>query len=506
MTTLTRTKQKDNRTLKIKGVEFNARQLESLQKAGVLERVVGAKLKATVGTKYKNNPASTSLANTSALQGPLQSNEALGGIFSSPGVRPQRFSAVQRPRTFMNVLKPRPSEFNEEILEIMTGVTAGTGTNASGFCADPPTPGQAATCKQTFFFGSWYEKTQLNSVSQLGQLRNRAEVPGQILNAGPEENPLVPDIMYRIMDTRSQLQYELYTLGMDYARNLELVGIQGDYSKDYTSANHGFIKEFDGIDKQIKTGHVDPTGTACAALDSIVINFNGNLIGTSVGGGDPRNITQVISDLDYAARDRGKYVGMENASWGFIMRRELFRSLTDFYANTYATSRFQTNTLTAGTPIIQTDSANKLRLEMLNGQFLLVEGVPVPVLFSDGIVIAGQGNSTYESDIYYVPFEWEGFPLINLEFFNMANLYADEYAGFVGMDRYKVLNGGMYRVGYRSTGTCDEYHFTSRMRLILETPFLAGRIDNVSFAYYAATRDAMPGSSFYVNGGPTYQS
>jgi hypothetical protein len=113
-------------------------------------------------------------------------------------------------------------------------------------------------------------------------------VPGQILNQGPQQNPLIPDIMFRIMDTRSQLQYELYNLGMDKQRKLEKVLVLGDSSKASANTQRGFIKEFDGIDKQIKTGHTDPSGATCPALDSIVENWNGNLIGTTVGGGASR--------------------------------------------------------------------------------------------------------------------------------------------------------------------------------------------------------------------------
>jgi hypothetical protein len=70
-----------------------------------------------------------------------------------------------------------------------------------------------------------------------------------------------------------------------------------------------------------------------------------------------------------------------NWTWGFIMRKEQFRALTDVYANTYATSRFQANSLSAGTPLLQDGQrTNDLRLEMLNGKYLLVEGPADPDL------------------------------------------------------------------------------------------------------------------------------
>jgi hypothetical protein len=512
---LVKTKGKE-KTLKIKGIEFNERQIQAMANTMVapgtsmLERVSGVRLK---DFKTKNDPASASLGNTSALQGPLQGDPSLGGAFSAPGIRPQRFSAVQRPRSFARLLQPRMSEWADEKLGVLTAATDGSGANAAGYCDNPPTPGDLLTCDQLFTFGDWYEKIELNSIPQIGLLRNRAEVPGQILNAGPQQNPLIPDLMYRVTDTRSQLQFELYNLGMDKARNLEKVLILGDHTKSHTVTQHGFIKEFDGIDVQIKTGSTDISGVACPALDSIVENFNSNQIGTTVGGGDPRTITNVISDVYYAATDRAEQTGFEGADggselgWIFIMRKEMFRALTDVYANTYATSRFQANSLSAGTPLLQDGQrTNDLRLEMLNGKYLIVEGQPIPVFFSDGIPLTPAGNNTYEADMYFGPISWNGMPLINLEYFNMANQYAVEYQGFVNADDQRVLNNGLYRVGYRSTGLCKEYHFADKMRLILETRFLFARIDNVDFTYYAKTRSAYPGTSLYAGGGRSYQN
>jgi hypothetical protein len=498
------------KTLKIKGVEFSERQLRAMVDNGLLERLTGVKVK---DLKYKNDPASTSLANTGALQGPLQGNESLGGAFSSPGVRPQRFSAVQRPRSFTKLLKPRMSEYNQEIIEILTASTEGSGANASSYCGDPPTVGDLLTCKQTYFFGEAFEKIKLNSIPQIGQLRNRAEVPGQILNMGPAANPLIPELMYRILDTRSQLQYELFNFGMSRARNLEKVLITGDYTKPSNETEHGYMKEFTGLDLQIKTGYTDPTGVTCPALDSIVENFNNNPIGTTVGGGDPRSISAVISDVSYAVDDRAKQTGFEGGDGGneldiiAIMRREMFRALTDVYANTYATTRFQTNSYSAGLPLLQdAQRTNDLRVEMLQGNYLIVEGRPVPVFFTDGLPLTPVGNNTYESDMYLGPINWNGMPLINLEYFDMANGYATEYQGFVNADDQRVLNNGLYRLGYRSTGLCKEYLFADRMRLILEVPFLFSRIDNISFTYYAKTRSAYPGTSLYAGGGRSYQN
>lgn len=106
--------------------------------------------------------------------------------------------------------------------------------------------------------------------------------------------------------------------------------------------------------------------------------------------------------------------------------------------------------------------------------------------------------------MYLVPLDWKGRPLLRFEYFNMGNQYITEWNGQINPEKRRILNNGMFMMGYQSTGLCDKFLFASKMRLILETPFLAGRIDNVAFTYLAATRNAIPGQSLYVNGGRSY--
>lgn len=454
----------------------------------------------------KNNPSSTSLTSTPALQGPLQGNPALGGLFSAPGVRPDRYSAFPRVRSLAKLLTPQPSDIYNEILSIVTGATDSTGTNATGFCDTAPTPGALKQCEQQFKYGKWFSKTQVNSLNDIGYLRNRADIPGQILNAGPQANPLIPDIMYKLVDTRSQLQYELYLQGVMLERSLERALILGNPATPSASTQLGFIQEFKGLDLQIATGYTDTSGVLCPAADSIVIDFGDANIGSTIPGGDGRTITSAISDVWYALKDRATQVGMDGVDYAIVMRKEMFRALTDIYANTYATTRFQSNTYSAGLPLIQDATrTNDLRVEMLNGQYLIIEGEIVPVVFSDGIPLTPTGgDNNYAADMYFVPISWAGRPLLRLEYFNLGNEYITEWAGFLNPQRRRVINNGFYAMGYNSVSMCDEYLFASVMRLILETPFLAARIDDVEFSYLAATRSPYPGTSMYVNGGTSY--
>lgn len=484
--------------IEVDGKTWTTKELKTLQKAGAIQ----------IGTAYKNDPAST-VPGAQVLQGVSQVNPAQYGLFSAPGVRPERFSALQRPLTFMRLLTDAGAltrnEYYNEKLEIMTGQLASTGTNATSFCGNPPMPNDLKVMQRLFNYGKFYAKTNLNSIPQVGYLRDRADVPGRILNAGPTANPLIPDIMYQLTDTRSQLQTEFYKLGVAIERSLEIVGIRGNAALASTATQWGYIQEFAGLDGQIMTGYTDVvTGQAAPAADSIVENWGSALVsGTQASTG--RNIVQIIADTYYALVQRAARLGMAGVDIVIVMRQEFFRALTDVYACAYNTARCTNGAV--GTPqTIDQSVINNLRLEMLGGQYLLIEGVRVPVVFSDGMALTQVAANQFSNSMYFVPINWAGRPLTRLEYFPMDNSYASEFGGFLNADKYRVLNNGLYLVGYRSTGLCDEYHIASSMRLILETPFLAARIDNIQMNYVAQTRSAYPAETFsFSDGGITYR-
>lgn len=455
-----------------------------------------------LGLTQKNDPASTTVT-APAVNGPFQGNQAQFGIFSGAGVRPQRWSTVPTPQSMASVLGVGPSRFWQELLEVMTGITADSGTNATGFCGNPPTVGQGKVCQQVYKFGKYYIKTDLNALPDMGMFKDRSDLPAEILNAPVDRrNPFVPDLFYRWDGGPNQLRYELWRLGKSLEKSLENVLISGDITQASASTEHGWIAEFNGLDSQIKTGYTDAvTGVACPAMDSAVVSFNAEVNGTDANG---ENIVQVLSDTVWGMKDRASEFGMPGAQHALVMRKELFRSLVEVWACSYNTYRCSGS---ASLPV-QQDAilTNQLRLEMMNGQYILIDNVPVPVVFSEGITRTGVGLNHFNSDLYIVPISWDGMPLTRVEYFPMDNADTMEFANFIGND-ITVLNNGLFIAGYRSTGLCKEYHFAAKMRLILETPFLAGRVDDIRFTFRAPIRNADPSDTyFYADGGRTYRS
>lgn len=475
--------------IKIGDQEFNEIELKTLAKAGVLQ----------IGQKH--DPGSTTLT-AGPLHGVFHGASTQFGVFSSAGVRPERFNATQRPPSMLSVIPFKKSDLINEIIEIVTGVTAGTGNNATTFCGNPPVYGQLKTCKQTYTFGEIFFGTRLNDLTKIGQRRNRADIPGRIYNDAATNNPFIPQIpgVTGIGDTMSQLQNEFYTAGIGLEREVVQVNWSGSAGTQ-NSTYRGVMTQWAGLDNQIKTGYVDADNSiACPAADSVVQSFNTTITGTDANSLD---FVEAAHDVYRAVVQRAQDVGL---TWNgvIVMRREHFIRATDVWACAYSTYRC------SGAQYEEQNvdgfQTQALRMQMLQGQYLLFDDVQVPVVFDGGIPRETVANNTYKSDMYFVPLSADGVPTLYYDHIDMGNQYTQEFVNFVGGSEKRVINNGLYLVAKRDTGFCMEYHFAAKVRLILEAPFLAGRLDDTQYTYFAKTRDAIPGQSLYEDGGVTYRS
>lgn len=476
--------------LVIDGVEYSDSELSTLSKAGVL----------SIG--QKNDPSSATVTASSVLHGQSFTNPAQLGLFSRPGVRPERFSALQRPYSMARMLRPERSEYINEIVEILTGQTVGSGSNATDWCAPGPLAGVLKTCAQIYQFGNFKMNTRIIPLQEVGQRVNRADVDAVILNNPPEENPLIPEMAYRFpRGQQDQLALEFFNLGIEIERQLEKEMWQGVAGTD--SGIRGWFKDMNSISSLVKTGYQDAyAGTACAAADSTIITWNAD-VGATVGG---RSIVSAFSDLWYAMNDIADRVGMSGVNFGFFMRKEQFRALTETWACQYLTNRCQSNN--AGMPIVVSGAEQtSLREAMQNGEYLLIDGVRVPVYFTDGIPLENLGLNVKRADVFLLPISWNGRQLIKLEYHDMGNEAARILANMVYTSAM-FINNGMYLLTKNERNGCIEFSLSAKMRMFLEAPFLAARIDDISFTYLAPTRGADPSVTFngYVNGGVTYRS
>lgn len=441
-----------------------------------------------LGFGAKHDPASTASTWTAP--------HGLGGIFSPGAVRPEMYSTIPRPtNNFMGRIPLIQSNKDNEIYEILTGVTATQGNAAADSCSEGPTPGRLKVCRQTFAWGEMKVDTEVHRLANFGRRLDYQDMDRQVLNFQAPNSPYIPQVPTMDLNTRLGKQFVELGLGVELAMEyVDFVGVAGSTSN--SAYLNLYISQYAGLESLVKTGYVDSVSSvACSAADSIIVTHNAPIGSTGTNGG---SFIQNMVDLYFAAKERARVVGMADVDFAFVMHPKAWRAVAEVWACAYWTDRC------AGTQYNETQRdamrITEFRDELYRGQYLLVDGDPVPVLLSTGIPATGVSSNVYNTDIYLIPLSWRGRPLIFRQYFPLANAEAQQ---FLGMENdARVINNGLYAVGKRSAnGLCTKFEFYSKHRLILDTPFLAGRVNDVQITFRASTLDVRVGESNYRNGG-----
>ena len=192
-------------------------------------------------------------------------------------------------------------------------------------------------------------------------------------------------------------------------------------------------------------------------------------------------------------------------SWVIAMRPELFTALIEcwpceFY--TYGCNMSDTNSERN----VDAQAMIDLRERMRMGSFLPINGMNIPVWQTSAIEQTAYGAG-FRSGIYIIPLNSLGFKTTQLEWFDQNNADVNQYISLnQGALSYATMNNGLWALTERQTGMCHEYYFANQPRLVMRTPWLAGRIENV---VYQAPFDLYfdspyPSETYHKDGGRYY--
>lgn len=442
-----------------------------------------------MGTKH--DPAST----VSTWAQP----HGLGGLLSGAGVRPNMYSTVVRPEnTFMSAIPLRKSRMQNEVMEILTGQTANAGTRAADVCSEGPMAGRLKVMRQVIPFGTMKLDTEIDRLPNVGLRRDYADLDRTFENLQGNDSPFIPDVVNIGNNLNTVAGKKMYETGLAVERTVEfadVVGVAGGTSNDPDLIP--WISQYAGIEQLVRTGYVDSVSNVAApAADSVVVTHNASIDSNGTNGAD--FITNVV-DAVYAVREVARQVNMSDVVHGIIVNPKMWRAVAYKWACAYyATGCAGT---TANPNFQNSTEIVAARDEMLRNRVLMIDGEPIPVLLSTGIPTPGVSNNVFNSDLFVVPLQWRGAPLIYRQYFPMNNVDITQLIDITG-DGPRIMNDGLYAMGSRSTnGFCTKLEFVAMMRLILDAPFLAARVNDVQFTYRAQTRDVRVGESLYRNGG-----
>jgi len=394
------------------------------------------------------------------VYGPNWNGSAFGPM-SLPGFRSDMFSTFIRPRTLSSLFGVQASLVANEKIGIMTGVTAGSGTNPSDFCGTAITAGQLKRCVQNYVWGKYKIKSQVVNVMEIGEHVDYADfTPHNLLNQAVPQSPFLPDMMGRLdLSNREAivLNNELFTMGVQTERSFERVLIAGNIATAPASAQPGFIREFNGLERQITTGKADfDTGIACPGVDSTVITW-GTGIDQTVAG---RTFPMVVRDTYFGLNEIARQVGMEGTQFVLVMPYRMFQALTYVWSCqywTYACQATSTNlNYTNGQDI------RELQVDMQNGYYLLIDGIRVPVVVTDGIRETNASSTVITADeMFILPVQWNGRKLLNLQYKNLASREVLDFGNFGPAPEFLPMDNGMYLLATNRQEYCKEINLAA---------------------------------------------
>jgi len=396
----------------------------------------------------------------------------------------------------------------------ITGFLRSDQQEKDGVCDDPAPAANYKTCIQTAQFGRKEFKTRQVEVNHIGQSINRGEFGDlQLLNS-----PLVNQMAglmggffggkltgQKAINSGKEMLMRFIEVAVAYQRWFCPTVFTGNPANN--SAGGGY-KEFPGLDLLIGTNKIDAlAGVACPSLYSDVKDFNYGKVDTTT---DP-TLIKTLTTMMHILNRKAVQQGLGPADLRFVMTSEMFYAVTEIWACNYLTYRCSNPDGPNIDPIgsFSVEGALNMKNAMRDGSYLLIDNKKYPVIQDDCIMEENHDDNGsidiggFASDIYIVPFAARGGTLRTLywEYYDYSKDVIPNIQE-MGAGQYFWSDNGQFLWSVKSPDNwCIEAISKIEPRLILRTPQLAGRLQNVQYVPLQHTDDPLPSQDYHVNGG-----
>lgn len=425
------------------------------------------------------------------------------GVFSYPGVDPAVYSTIVGTRQGLaNRLPVVPSRLSDPLFEYYTGIHDVTGSQPTDDCDPGPVAGVSKAGKGWFPFGEYHMSTRELKLDRLA-LRNDEADPMDLQMVG---NPIgmSPWAGVGMQAPSDVLQNDLSLAFYERAVALHRLLTRQTWVGNPANNPAAGSAEFAGLDLLITTGHVDAqSNTSLPSLDSDLKNFNYGAVDEN--GTD---LVTLISEMYRYVRNNAETMGFMPVNWVFAMRRSAFIEITEIWPCSYMLGGC--SQADAGLNLVLgAQEARAMRDQMRNEHYLLIDGERIPVVIDDGITeYTATTNSNvregcFSSDIYLVPLSvMGGRSVLYFQYQQFANAEMAQALGRLGAGVF-TSGDGQFLEYDRRTNACVQWECQVNPRLILRTPHLAGRLQNVMYCPIQHERESFPDAPYWVNGGDT---
>jgi len=437
-----------------------------------------------------------------------------GSMFGTPqvGIEPDVISAMMHWRGLGEALPRNPVRTLEVFLPFITGVEPTSSTEPTTECGDCIS-GESEACIQHFPTGKICRETKAMTLQKAIERLNRGDIDLNLLNDQlGSDSPWHPgtslsgaqDVIN--VATAWALLFELPPLFM--AALSPMV-----YAGNPVNNNGNAYREFRGIDLLVNTGHVDAfTNTTCPALDSDIKDFNYGDIKTTTNP----SFIEVLEMAHYYVRNNARGQRLDPVQWAVVMRPELWQLVSSLmpYQAILATLMNSTIPNNYSVDISGADLVRE-RNAIRQGMMINLNGETVRVIVDDGIAESNNANDAncdpgeYASDVYLLPLRYMGNrDAMRIDFKDYRNVNEEIVAtqNLIG-PFYRHTPDGRFLWNIVQDGRCFKIQAEIEPRIILKTPQLAARIQNVKYVPLQHLRVPDPdGGVYFFKGGVSTRS
>lgn len=433
---------------------------------------------------------------TPAAQGTFTPLHGGGGIFQGPGLERDVVSAHVRPYGLASKLPLIGTNVENPRFPALTGFTDVTGAEPTLACADAPS-GYIKAANLTARFGMIRRDTQTIQMNQVFRQINRGDFTDLILRGKVLG---LTDLTPSGLNEGQILDVVTMSEMVGAAVQLERVLTKQIWQGSYLVAN-----QFPGLDVQVATGQKDAdTGVAVPSLDSDVKDYAKAPISST--------IVEFVGAMEWYIRNLAMQTGLDPVSHVIVMRPELWFELTALWPCAYNSNKCSSAVASNTTVFIDGRENVTERDAMRNGLYLDVNGNRYPVILDTGIFeknninTAGIPAGSYASSIYFLPLTISGgMPVLYREYLDYRMAQPDVNL-MRGMEQFFWTDNGVYTWALEQVKWCYKWALMTEQRVILRTPHLAGRIDNVRYTPTQHLRDSDPSSPYWKDGGVSLRS
>ena len=436
-----------------------------------------------------------------------------GSMFGSVQITvdPEVISTMMHWRGIGELLPRNPVRTIEDFLPFITGVEPTSSTEPTTECGDCIS-GESESCIQHFPTAKICRETKAMTMQKAIERLNRGDIDLNLLNDQlGSDSPWHPGSSFttqgQIMQvaTAWALLFELPPLFMHALSPMV-------YSGNPNNNNGNVYREFRGLELLVNTGFVDAfANVTCPGLDSDLKDMNYANIKTSTNP----SFMETLEMAHYYVRNNARGQRLDPVTWVCVMRPELWQMASSLlpYQSILATMMSAT-VPTEYEVVINGQSLVDERNAIRQGLTINLNGENVRVVIDDGIPESNNANDAncdpgeYASDVYLLPIRYlGGRPAMRIDYkdyrFMTGEIAAtnDLVGGF-----YQPSPDGRFSYSLVRDGRCFKIQAETEPRIILKTPQLAARIQNVKYVPLQHLREPNPDSSYFFKGGVSTRS